>query len=76
MKKYTTKSKMFGYKIGLNNDDIYVAVPEKYLLKEAVEITCDGKTKVVTMSDRAHQATFADKFNKGMNYTLVYFKWE
>jgi hypothetical protein len=76
MKNYTTKSKLFGYDIGLLNDNLYVAVPKKYLLKEGVKITCDGVSKVVTLADSAYEVTLADKFNKGMNYTLCYFLWK
>lgn len=70
---------MFGYKIGLNNDNIYVAVPKKYFddpqYEGVVLISCDGKTKEVVAKEREHEATFDDKYNKGMVYTLYYFKW-
>lgn len=67
---------MLGYKIGLNDDKIYVAVPKKYFGKEAVTIVCDGVEKTVLAEDRASEATLKDKFNPDKNYTLYYFLWK
>lgn len=76
MKNYKTKSKMFGYKIGLMNDNLYVAVPKKYFDNgQAVEIECEEIKKIVSEDDKQTETTQADKFNGGMNYTLLYFKW-
>lgn len=65
---------MFGYKIGLNNDSIYVAVAKKYFdgpkMDGTVTIECEGVKKLVTAADKASEATFKD-----WNYTLYYFKW-
>lgn len=77
MKQYKTKSKMFGYKIGLMNDNLYVAVPKKYFANgQAVEINCEGEKKIVIEIDRQAETTQKDKFNGGMNYTLYYFLWK
>ena len=77
MKKYKTKSKMFGYKIGLLNDNLYVAVPKKYFINDqAVEIECDGEKNIVMESDKQAETTQLDKFGKGMTYTLYYFMWK
>lgn len=80
MKIYNTKSKMFGYKIGLNNSNIYVAVPKKYLdgpkMDGTVLIKCDNKERLVTENDICWNATFDDKFKPGTQYTLCYFLWE
>ena len=75
MKKYITKSKLFGYKIGLLNDNLYVAVPKKYL-DQPVEIICEGDSKIVTSDDSVHEITHDDKFNRGLSYTLCYFLWK
>jgi len=77
MKNYKTKSKMFGYKIGLANDNLYVAVPKKYFANgQVVNITCEDESKVVTDKDKVMETTQADKFGKGMTYTLYYFLWK
>ncbi len=77
MKSYKTKSKMFGYKIGLNNDNLYIAVPKKYFANgQVVEVNCEDKKKIFTEEDRQAEATQKDKFNGGMNYTLYYFLWK
>lgn len=79
MKKYKTKSKMFGYKIGMNDDHIYIAVAKKYFDGErmdgVVEINCDGEKKIVTVEDKVREITFKDKYHPESNYTLYYFKW-
>jgi len=80
MKRYKTKSKMLGYKIGLHDDHIYVAVAKKYFdgpkMDGTVEIECEGEKKLVTVSDKSLEATFKDKFHPAKNYTLYYFKWK
>ncbi len=77
MKQYSTKSKLFGYQIGLNNDNLYIAVPKKYFTnKQAVEVNCDGEKKIFTENDKEAETTQADKFGRGMNYTLYYFLWK
>jgi len=79
MKLYKTKSKMFGYKIGLRDDHIYIAVAKKYFdgpkMDGVVEIDCEGERKVVTADQRVSEATFKDKFHPDNNYTIYYFKW-
>ena len=79
MYKYKTKSKMLGYKIGLNDDHVYVAVAKKYFdgpkMNGVVEINCEDEKKIVTVEDKAGEATFKDKFNSDLNYILYYFKW-
>ena len=71
---------MFGYQIGLNNDNLYVAVPAKYFANgQSVSIQVfDGNkveiSKVVIDTDRESEATFKDKFKPENNYKLYYFK--
>lgn len=68
---------MLGYRIGLLNDDLYIAVPKKYFdNNEPVEVTCEDTTKTYLAEDRATEATQSDKFGKGMTYTLYYFLWK
>lgn len=74
MKNYKTKSTLFGYQIGLNNDNLYVCVPAKYFKDESVNILIDGVSKIVIASDREQEVTFKDKFNPAKNYELYYFK--
>lgn len=76
MKHYKTKSKMFGYKIGLNNDNLYIAIPKKYLKKDVVEVECGGEIKLYSLDDTIIEATQKDKYNGGMNYTLCYVLWK
>lgn len=76
MRKYQTKSKIFGYKIGLNNDNVYIAIPKKYFKDGGVQVTCEGETRVFSEEDKKGEATQKDKFNGGMNYTLFYFLWK
>lgn len=77
MKTYKTKSKVFGYKIGLNNDNLYVAVPKKYFENnQIVQVVCDDETKRFSEDDKIIETTQKDKFNGGMNYTLYYFLWK
>jgi hypothetical protein len=76
MKKYKTKSKMFGYKIGLQNDNLYIAIPKKYFIDEVVEVECDGEKKTYSVEDKFLEATQLDKFGKGLTYTLYYFLWK
>ena len=70
---------MLGYKIGLNDDHVYVAVAKKYFdgpkMDGVVIIDCDGQQKTVTADDKVSEATFKDKFHPETNYTLYYFKW-
>jgi hypothetical protein len=75
MKKYNTKSLMLGYQIGLNNDNIYVAIPKKYFKETGVSVTCNGETKVFIESDKETETTLKDKYKPDSNYTLLYFKW-
>ena len=80
MKIYKTKSKLFGYQIGLNNDNLYVAVPAKYFKGDnAVRIVVINGTeteliKTVLAEDREYETTFKDKFKPDENYLLYYFK--
>ena len=67
---------MFGYKIGLMNDNLYVAIPKKYLEKEPVNATCDGESKTFTIDNVEIEATQKDKFNGRMNYQLCYVCWK
>jgi len=77
MKNYKTKSKLFGYQIGLANDNLYIAIPKKYFTNgQAVEVTCEDEKKIFTQEDKQAEATQKDKFNGGMNYTLYYFLWK
>lgn len=77
MKKYTTKSKLFGYKIGLNNDNLFVAVPKKYFANgQSVEVKCEDETKIVIESDKVSETTQKDKYTGEMNYTIYYFLWK
>lgn len=77
MKTYKTKSKVFGYKIGLNNDNLYVAVPKKYFENnQTVQVVCDSEVKRFSGDDKIIETTQKDKFNGGMNYTLYYFLWK
>lgn len=78
MKLYKTTSKIFGYKIGIRDDRLYVAVPKKYFdTKDGmVNVFCDGDSKMVTESDKVREATFEDKFKRGQQYTLYYFFWK
>lgn len=80
MRPYKTKSKLFGYQIGLNNDSLYVAVPSKYFKdNNSVEIqVVDGLTveisKTVIESDSEQSVTLKDKFKQDQDYQLLYFK--
>lgn len=77
MKIYKTKSKLFGYQIGLENGDIYIAIPKKYFTGDnAVKVICDGEEKTFLESDSEHETTFKDKFKPQNNYTIYYFKWK
>lgn len=71
---------MFGYKIGLNDDHIYIAVAKKYFDGErmdgVVKIDCEGEQKIVTAEDKVSEATFKDKFDPTRDYTIYYFKWK
>ena len=75
MKEYKTTSKLFGYNIGLNNDNLYIAVPKKYLGNGSIQVTCDGESKVFKDEDVAQEVTLKDKFDPEINYTLCYFLW-
>jgi len=76
MKNYPTTSKLFGYNIGLNNDNLYIAVPKKYIGEKPIEVTCDGESKIFTNEDVAQEVTLKDKFDQEKNYTLCYFLWK
>ena len=68
---------MFGYKIGLNNDNLYVAVPKKYFKdNQVVTVVCEDEIKLFSEDDKIIETTQKDKFNGGMNYTLYYFLWK
>jgi hypothetical protein len=76
MKNYPTKSLVLGYQIGLNNDHVYVAIPAKYFSSGAVNVVCQGESKLVTEDMKEMETTLKDKYKKGQNYKLLYFKWE
>ena len=77
MKFYKTESKLFGYQIGLNNDNIYIAVPKKYFDKhKTVMVMNNGVAKEYFAKDRAGEATLKDKFKPTKNYTLYYLLWK
>lgn len=68
---------MLGYKIGLTNDDLYIAIPKKYFDKyEIVQAECDGIKQAYVSDDRVAEATQSDKFGKGLTYILYYFLWK
>lgn len=73
-KVYRTKSKLFGYQIGLNNDNLYCAVPAKYFKDNSIQIVCEELTRTVLDTDRENETTFKDKYNPNKNYLLYYFK--
>ena len=77
MKQYPVRSKMFGYKIGLSNDNLYVAVPSKYFKgNQIVEVICDNESKIYSQEDKVLEATQADKYGRGLTHTLYYFLWK
>jgi hypothetical protein len=76
MKNYNAKTLIFGYKIGLNNDHFYIAIPAKIFFNGAVNVSCMGESKLVTESMKEMEITLKDKYKKGQNYKLYYFKWE
>lgn len=77
LKFYKTESKLFGYQIGLNNDNAYIAIPKKYFKKyNSVIAVSGGIKKEFRASERHQEATFKDKFKPTKNYTLLYFLWK
>ena len=80
MKNYKTKSKLFGYQIGLNNDNLYVAVPSKYFTNnQSINILVMNEniielSKLVTINDKEQEVTLKDKFKLNNNYLIYYFR--
>lgn len=76
MKVYKTTSKVLGYKIGLHNDYLYVAVPKKYFRAGSVLVVSDDKSKIFTLEDKEMESVFKDKYDSTKDYPVVYFLWE
>lgn len=77
MRPYKTKSGVLGYSIGLQNDDLYIAVPKKYFTDscDSIDVIFDNKMKTFVVSQHEHETTFKDKYKPQNNYTIYYFKW-
>lgn len=71
---------MSGYKIGLENSNLYIAVPQKYFEypneDASVMIVYEDRRIVVTPLEIIKRMTFDDKFNKNKSYTLCYVLWK
>jgi hypothetical protein len=77
VKKYKTNSLIFGYRIGLDNDNFYIAIPDKYFKDtNQIEVQCQDKVAIIDVKNKAQEATFEDKFKPHTYYNLYYFLWE
>ena len=77
IKFYKFESKLFGYNIDLNNDNIYFTIPKKYFKKYSSVIAVnDGIKKEYTIKDKVAENTFKDKYNPKKDYTIYYFLWK
>lgn len=77
LKFYKTESLIPGYKLGLNNDNLYISVPKKYCKKyNSIIVVCDKEKKEFVVKDKVMEVTQMDKFTGKMNYCLYYFLWK
>lgn len=73
---YNAKTLFTGYKLGLKNANLYIAVPEKHFSNStAVKVNYAGTIREVFESDVIKRRTFNDKFRPGENYIFYYFLW-
>jgi len=74
---YKAKTLFTGYKLGLKNDKVYVAVPSKYIKQDKVTVTYENDKMYLNKNARPkHRETFNDKFRVGEKYTLYYYLWK
>lgn len=77
MRPYKTKSAVLGASLGLNNGDLYIAIPKKYFTDDSkeIDVVFNGESKKFTIAQHEHETTFKDKYKPNNDYTIYYFKW-
>jgi len=74
---YNAKKLFKGDRIGLNNNDDYVAIPDRHFnTSTAVMVNYAGDQREIFELDVVKKKVFNDKFRPGETYTLYYFLWE
>lgn len=72
---YRPKSLVSGYKIGLSSTVKVVAVPNKMITKNNLNVVYNGETMIVNNQTPVLKSiSFDDKFGRG-KYTLNYYDW-
>lgn len=74
---YNAKTLFTGYKLGLKNPSLYIAVPKKHFnTTAALRVNYIGDSRELFMMDVVKERTFNDNFRPGEKYTLCYFLWK
>jgi len=73
---YKPKSLINGYKLGLEREGQYVAVPQKMVLQHPLSIVYNGETMDIDKNTPIlKEISFQDKFGRG-KYKLLYYLWQ
>jgi len=73
---YKPKTLFTGFRIGLHDGNLYVAIPNKYFRNGGVEVEFDGEVRGFNQKDALTERSFNDKFKHGEHYTLYYYFWK
>jgi len=75
MRNYRPKALINGYKLNLDPDTKYIAVPKKHRKEEIMVYYQDDEMLITRSKKPEKELQFEDKFNRG-KYTLQYFEWK
>lgn len=74
---YKAKTLFMGHRVGLEVGKLYVGVPDKKFEKAGSFIVeFDGEKREFNWKDAETYRVFEDKFGRGFNYTLAYYRWD
>ena len=73
---YKAKTSFIGYKIGLENPNVYIAAPKKYFKGGELVVEGPGGIQRVHEKDIVKEITLPDKIKPGTDYILAYLLWE
>jgi hypothetical protein len=72
---YKPKTTFTGYKIGLENANLYLGIPDKYF-KHNCMVEFDGEIKTYSDKEVVTEREFNDKFRPNATYALRYVLWK
>ena len=78
---YKAKTTFTGWKLGLENPNLYIGIPVKYFFDNKghmkfITASYQGVEKTFEPKNSVLDKKFNDRFIPGSTYTLLYFLWE